>query len=603
MPWLIWAMIQRFCIDETLVLDAGTGMSSYLWNTGSQSQTLSVDTAGVYWVEVTDPNGCTAYDEIEVTEYGTLLTVNNQWYFGEQAGIEFTGGATAITDENIMYSPEGCASISDINGDLLFYTNGSSVWNREHEIMRFGDRIGGDSTVVQSALIMPFTDDNTMYYIFTSEEVYGDGVYQNKVSVVDMKQDAAKGAVLVKGVLLNNFGTEKITSTSVTGMGWLLTHEMGNNVYRTNLINDLGIGETIFSPVGEVYDQTDEIQGGGVLKFSNDGQYIGAALPRTGGSFLDVLDFDAETGSVTNSRLINVQETDPIYGLEFSQDGTKLYVTTNSTSTSKLIQYDLDSINSLNPATDIEATKYDGYEAGSGYGSLQLAPDGIIYMAIDHSTLIGTISSPSADNNGASFDPAGFDLLTRRSRLGLPNYSQQESSNSSNPAIEVTVGCFGQESQFSGIGRDNSIEEYFWIFGDGQSASEQNSVHSYAQAGTYTVQLQLSNRCDIDTVLSQDITISALTERPQVPLDTAICDQPITLAAWSVDRDGYTYNWSTGETTREIQIDAPNIVTVSIIAPNGCESENSIFVCQRWKARGRYWVKCCILHRRISARS
>lgn len=562
------------CVDEILILDAGTEGIEYQWSTGSQNQTIAIDTAGTYWVEVTGADGCTAYDEIEVTEYGVLTTVNNQWYFGEQAGIDFTNGATAITDENLMDSPEGCASISDINGDLLFYTNGSTVWNKEHQVMMDGDSIGGDSVAIQSATIMPFSDDQTLFYIFTSEQVYSDdGVFRNKVSIVDIKEDSARGAVVEKGILLNNYGTEKIISSSVTGIGWLLTHEMGNNIYRANLVNDLGIGETIYSPAGEVYDITDEVQGGGALKFSNGAQYIGAVLPRTGGSFLEILDFDGGTGAVSNARLIDMQETDPAYGLEFSQDGSKLYVSTNSGTASKLIQYDLDSINSENPVTDIAATKYDGYATGPGYGTLQMGPDGTIYMAVDNSSTIGTISSPSGDDDGASFDPAGFDLLTRTSRLGLPNFSQEESSNASEPAIVINVGCFGQESSFSGVGRDDSIEEYFWNFGDGSFASGQDTTHVYAAAGTYTVQLTLSNRCDVDTVLYEDIVISAFPETPQVPLDTVICDISVTLSAWPVDRDGYTYTWSTGETTREIAITEPSIVSVFITDPNGCQSE------------------------------
>lgn len=560
------------CVDEVLILDAGAGAASYLWSTGEQSQTVAIDTAGTYWVEVLS-GGCPAYDEIVVTEYGVLSTVNNQWYFGENAGIDFTNGASAITDENIMDSPEGCASISDTNGDLLFYTNGSTVWNRDHQIMMNGDSIGGDSTAVQSALIMPFEEETTLFYIFTSQEVYGSGQYQNKVAVVDMKEDSARGEVVVKLIPLNNNGTEKLTSTSVMGAGWLVTHELGTNVYRSNLVNDLGVGPTVYSPVGETHDITDEAQAGGAIKFSSGSIFLASALPRASGSFLEILDFDQGSGAFTNPRLIDVQEVDPVYGLEFSQDISKLYLTTNSSTASKLIQYDLDSINAPNAASDIEATKYDGYATGAGYGSLQMGPDGTIYMAVDNSNTVGTISSPSGDDDGASFDPAGFDLLTRTSRLGLPNFSQEESTNSAGPGITINVGCFGQPSFFSGIGRDNSIEEYSWQFGDGTFAIGQDTSHVYAQPGTYSVQLTLFNRCDVDTVLYQDITISTAAETPQVPLDTTICDQPIILSAWPVDRAGYMYTWSNGATTREITVSQPAILNVFITDPGGCASD------------------------------
>jgi len=69
------------------------------------------------------------------------------------------------------------------------------------------------------------------------------------------------------------------------------------------------------------------------------------------------------------------------------------------------------------------------------------------------------------------------------------------------------------------------------------------------------------------------VTISPLPETPQVPLDTVLCDQPITLSAWPVDRPGYSYQWSTGDTTRTIQVDQPAILEVTMFDPNGCQSE------------------------------
>jgi gliding motility-associated-like protein len=46
------------CIGDTLTIDAGLGYIVYLWNGGQTTQTLDVDTAGIYSVIVTDSNGC-----------------------------------------------------------------------------------------------------------------------------------------------------------------------------------------------------------------------------------------------------------------------------------------------------------------------------------------------------------------------------------------------------------------------------------------------------------------------------------------------------------------------------------------------------------------
>jgi|GEM_PF-2661873 len=54
-----------FC--NQAVLDAGYPGATYNWSTGATSQALTVTTTGLYWVEVTDQNGCVGRDSIQVT--------------------------------------------------------------------------------------------------------------------------------------------------------------------------------------------------------------------------------------------------------------------------------------------------------------------------------------------------------------------------------------------------------------------------------------------------------------------------------------------------------------------------------------------------------
>lgn len=557
------------CIDEVLVLDAGAG-SSFVWNTGESTQQIAVDTTGTYWVEVTAANGCTGFDEIEVTEYGVSEQIYNQWYFGEQAGIDFNNGSIAILDANNMDAQEGCATISDINGDLLFYTNGVTVWNRDHEVMVNGDSIGGDQQSAQNSMIMPFGGDETMFYIFTTEQVYGDDSYALKYSIVDMKEDTSFGKVIIKDVRLMDNSTERVIGSGFTGTDILLAHEFGNNMFRSYRTSANGLSGAIFSPSGETHDFMDELEATGYMKISPTQSEIAVNIPGT--NQVEIFDFDQ--GEVSNPRLIDTGEPD-LYGMEFSPGGTKLYLTTSSGS-SKLIQYDLDSLNSADPSTDIEATKYDGYAQGADYGALQTGPDGTMYMAVDNSGTIGSATAPDADDDGISFDPAGFDLQGRTSRLGLPNFTQIENTPTQEPSITVSAGCAGQPSTFSAVGRDpnNVIENYLWLFGDGTSAAVQDTTHTYANPGTYTVQLVLSNRCDVDTTLSTTLVVNNLPERPTVPTDTTLCDQPIVLSAWDVDNPDFTYYWSSGQTTRQITVSSPGIIDVAIInTVTGCSSD------------------------------
>jgi len=54
------------CDGQTLLLDAGSGMSSYTWNSGADTQTLLVNSDGIYGVVVTNSQGCEGSDSVEV---------------------------------------------------------------------------------------------------------------------------------------------------------------------------------------------------------------------------------------------------------------------------------------------------------------------------------------------------------------------------------------------------------------------------------------------------------------------------------------------------------------------------------------------------------
>jgi subtilisin-like proprotein convertase family protein len=53
--------------NTTLVLDAGSGMAAYLWNTSATTQQITVFAAGQYIVTVTNINGCQNSDTINIT--------------------------------------------------------------------------------------------------------------------------------------------------------------------------------------------------------------------------------------------------------------------------------------------------------------------------------------------------------------------------------------------------------------------------------------------------------------------------------------------------------------------------------------------------------
>ncbi|HUR30334.1 MAG TPA: T9SS type A sorting domain-containing protein, partial [Saprospiraceae bacterium] len=62
------------------ILDAGNAGSDFLWNTGDTTQTLFVETPGLYQVIVTDSSGCTASDVIYVEIITEVIELSNSKY-------------------------------------------------------------------------------------------------------------------------------------------------------------------------------------------------------------------------------------------------------------------------------------------------------------------------------------------------------------------------------------------------------------------------------------------------------------------------------------------------------------------------------------------
>src|SRR5438067_1137555 len=76
---------------------------------------------------------------------------NNIWYFGTNAGLDFNSGAPVALTNSAMSTSEGCATVSNTAGILLFYTDGSSIWNKNHTLMPNGTGLTGNNTSTQSA--------------------------------------------------------------------------------------------------------------------------------------------------------------------------------------------------------------------------------------------------------------------------------------------------------------------------------------------------------------------------------------------------------------------------------------------------------------------
>lgn len=333
----------------------------------------------------------------------------NHWYFGNGAGIDFSSGSPIVLSNSQMDNQwEGIVSISHpITGNLQFYSNGIKVWNKNHNIMPNGIGLLGDNS---SAMILaiPFVNDPNKYYLFTTTSDGGDIRY----SIIDMSLDGGLGDILSnsKNTLLRGNCSEKVTATTTqNGDGyWLLVHENGNNKFYAYKIDSSGINAPVLSASG-----TSSSYALGYMKFSHTGNKLGYVNYNSSTTApFELYDFDKVTGLVSAPLILFERES--LYSLEFSSDDSKLYISFDWGYT---VQFDLSAGSLLDIQNSETALTYNA-------GSIQLAPNGKIYIANSGSHYLDEISLPNGAGLSCSPIENAVNLGSGECRLGLPIYIQ-----------------------------------------------------------------------------------------------------------------------------------------------------------------------------------
>ncbi|WOD42220.1 T9SS type B sorting domain-containing protein [Hwangdonia lutea] len=476
------------------------------------------------------------------------------WYFGEYAGLNFnTPTPTPLTDGQLI-TKEGCATISDPNGNLLFYTDGVTIWDRRHQIMPNGEGLLGHSSSTESALIVPKPGSTSKYYVFTidkpsyylTEAEPIDGV---NYSEIDLSLNSGFGDVVpgnknnhlvtydTNDAVQNEYkSSEKITAVSHSDGSsiWVITQFM--NKFYAFLIDIYGVNETpIVSTVPQMIrpifnDDGANITAIGYLKVSPDGKKIAiahsstnAGSPRTGrkksGKVL-LYDFNNTTGAVTNQ--LEILSGAYPYGVEFSPNSELLYITDNFFDEndlfdhSHLYQYNLESSNIVNSRETIRSSQ-------NVAGALQLAINGKIYRA-GFKTLgvgldISVINQPNNIGTSCDYSENTVNLGGKASQLGLPPFVQSIFLYT----FDYEDVCLGDQTHFF-ITSEEPYDSVLWDFGDGQTSILDEPLHTYQQAGVYTVSLTMYlNGVEQGPFLKQ-VIISQPPDVLQTTFDLVQCD-------------------------------------------------------------------------------
>jgi hypothetical protein len=136
-----------------------------------------------------------------------------QWYFGATAAVWFNTfeNVPVAASNSAMVAPEGCSSRADSLGNLLLYTNGETVWNRQHQPMANGTGLGrAFATSATQCLIVPQPGSTTLFYVFTPPG--GGTSLPLTYSVVDLSRQGGLGEVVQKNTVLLPTATERVAA-------------------------------------------------------------------------------------------------------------------------------------------------------------------------------------------------------------------------------------------------------------------------------------------------------------------------------------------------------------------------------------------------------
>ncbi len=503
----------------------------------------------------------------------------NIWYFGKNAGLDFNHGDPVVALRNsAMEAFEGTATMSDENGALLFYSDGTSIWNKKHQLMTNGTDLMGDPSSSQACIIVPNPGNKNIYYLFTTDSNgRPNGL---RYSTIDLSREGGFGEVIEKNKLLYTPTTEKMTAVlHANGRDiWVLTHEYRTNFFMAHLVTSNGVSATpVVSTVGSIHVlEASGVNAIGCMKASPNGKKLAISLGigNWDSNKIELFDFNSATGIVSNPLTLNTGSGP--YGIEFSPDNSKLYVTIDAGR--QLVQFDLNETAATiqNTRTTIGSLTLPGSTLYVG-NALQLGPDGKLYIAKPQSQYLAVVQSPNAKGAACGLMDDGVYLGGRTSQVGLPSFIQSFFNYSNE--VKYTINCFGTESTFAFDASPLEKPTFMqWNFGDPASgaantANTLSASHSFSAPGEYTVTFtrHISNR---EEVYSITVSVKA---PPVVELgpERKVCSgTEVTLDATTPNA---TYKWSNGSTSASITTTAPGTYWVDVTV-DGCTTRDEVKV-------------------------
>jgi hypothetical protein len=320
------------------------------------------------------------------------------------------------------------ASICDKSGNLLFATNGIWIENATDDTMQNGSGFNpGYLTsqyqqdglpLPQAALIIPYPNDSTKYYLFHETVKNFNLGYPTEInfSAIDMTLDNGLGGLLIKDTLLfadTIAGSELMAAKHGNGRDWwLLQHKLNSDLFYSFLISPSGISGPYTQHIGIVR------QTGYQAAFSPDGKKYASY---NNNDDVEIFDFDRCSGLLSNYIHVNINDSMVGGGIAFAPGGRYLYAS------SAIYIYQLD-LQATNVAASMQTVAiWDGtYSPNPPFAAtfllMQLARDGKIYINCQNGTLVmHQINYPDSAGLSCNLQQHSV-LLPAFNAYSIPNY-------------------------------------------------------------------------------------------------------------------------------------------------------------------------------------
>jgi PKD repeat protein len=471
------------------------------------------------------------------------------WYFGRYCGLKFENDTAIVLSNSQMITNRGSACMSDKSGNLLFYTDGFTIWNKNHDTLKNGFGLYSSRSSVQGAIIIPLPGNPNLYYLFTVSGTVrpNPGFWYH---IVDMSKDNGNGEVVLKNQYICGNVTERLSATFHADKKsiWIMVHEWNSNKFKAYLLKNTGLDtNAIISPIGTAH--TGHIANNmGQLKFSASGDKIACVIWDDG--IVDIFDFNNSNGEISNCIAISFNKLKGAYGIEFSPNENFLYVSTGRPQ--GIYQIDLSSgRDSMIKKSGTYVYQDTTNPNKAWFYALQLGLDGKIYLARMYPEL-GCINNPNSKGTACNFVEKAI-TFTYATNMGLPTFLQ---SYFFLPDIEIENTCLGDSTSFT-MRETSTIDSVLWNFGDStftwtNFSQSKFGKHVYADTGVYKVVAYVFHNYLIDT-LEREFRISNYAFADFSIQDSSQCliGNEFHFYDTSYSMDGsMTYEWDFGDSNK-----------------------------------------------------